>query len=1060
MQLTCPHCRHVVDFSDERPRFCSQCGQSLLPSSPSPDDVLTITAVPLIDERTRDFPPGAETVPPLNGRSIPAKVPESIGGYRLLQLLGSGGMGSVYEGEHIASGQRAAVKLINADALSPKAVERFRMEGRLASVIAHPRCVFVLAADEEAGQPYIVMELMPGKTLADLVAERGPLPPDEAIKRIFDVIDGLGEAHRLGVIHRDVKPTNCFIDADDRVKIGDFGLAKSQSDGGGLTRTGSFVGTVLFASPEQIKRLPLDTQTDVYSASATLYYLLTGKAPFDDVDALAATARIVTEDPPSMRVLQPQLSDALDRVVLRGLEREKSKRWADVEDFKNALKPLLPGQLSPGGLGYRFGAALIDTMVIFVFFVALHLTLIGPRMPDSLDRVRNAEIIRIHLLDLSISFIVWLLYLGVPEAICGRSIGKWTFRLNVRAANGIDRPGLGLGLLRIAAFYVIWHADKFLMLPILALTQMSDLNPWTLSFALIAAALLGQLLSFVLPLVTMRKRNGYRGLHEFLSGTRVVQLPEPISNRTLTRVSFKPPTCEPDGLPDRVGPFDICGAWRWGEMEKTMVGEDSSLGRKVLIWQRPATEPPLSPKRRELARPTRMRWVASGVESNTQWDAFLAPVGTPLPEAIGQLGRLSWAETQPVLDRLARELAAACRDGTLPKRLSPSHVWVDGEGRMQLVGTAMYDPDGLETLPEEDWSVRESSLALLADTAALMLEGRPRQAGECAPIQAPLPKYASAALNRLWCIGPPFKSITEFRNELRDKVPDVTRRRRLIHLSVLSALLFVAFSPFVVFSLFGPVNAYFFTIFAVEQSQRQLEQVHAVDLAVGAVQPDGESRLIALAQSAEDAELERKLQLRLTEMRRRLDEHQRWNNPLLRRFVRQQVELQRMQTERLNVETPNYSPMAARGQARNFLNFNVLDLEEGMFRISMGYFLVMAMIWVLWAFITRGGLSFRFSGIDLVRSDGRRAARWQCLVRALLFWVPLHFCIVTSAWLDMNFWLHWSQTSEPSQTWMPITAWALSLLAGGLLIAYFARALWNPNRSLHDRLAGTWLVPR
>ena len=145
--------------------------------------------------------------------------------------------------------------------------------------------MFVLAADEEAGQPYIVMELMPGDTLADLVRRQGPLPPAQAVACILDVLDGLLEAHRVGILHRDVKPSNCFLTAEGRVKVGDFGLAKSLARGAHLTRTGTFLGTPLYASPEQIKGQTVDPRTDVYSLAATLYYLLAGKAPFEGGDA-------------------------------------------------------------------------------------------------------------------------------------------------------------------------------------------------------------------------------------------------------------------------------------------------------------------------------------------------------------------------------------------------------------------------------------------------------------------------------------------------------------------------------------------------------------------------------------------------------------------------------------------------------------------------------------------------------------------------------------------------------------------------------------------------------
>src|SRR5262245_834874 len=124
------------------------------------------------------------------------------------------------------------------------------------------------------------MELMLGSTLRDLVKDRGPLPPDFAVAKILDVIDGLLEAHHSGVIHRDVKPSNCFLEPNGRVKIGDFGLAKSLVSDAHLTKTGSFLGTLYFASPEQVRGDPVDQQTDVYSVAATLYYLLIGKAPF------------------------------------------------------------------------------------------------------------------------------------------------------------------------------------------------------------------------------------------------------------------------------------------------------------------------------------------------------------------------------------------------------------------------------------------------------------------------------------------------------------------------------------------------------------------------------------------------------------------------------------------------------------------------------------------------------------------------------------------------------------------------------------------------------------
>src|SRR5262249_24203533 len=146
------------------------------------------------------------------GRGAPLELNTTLGGYRLLKILGSGGMGSVYEAEDCGAGQKVAVKVLNAQvAAGPSSIQRFRQEGQLASLLSHPHCVFVMAAEEQAGRPYIVMELMPGETLRDLVEKHGPLSPRDAIAKILDVIDGLQEAHRLNILHRDVKPSNCFL---------------------------------------------------------------------------------------------------------------------------------------------------------------------------------------------------------------------------------------------------------------------------------------------------------------------------------------------------------------------------------------------------------------------------------------------------------------------------------------------------------------------------------------------------------------------------------------------------------------------------------------------------------------------------------------------------------------------------------------------------------------------------------------------------------------------------------------------------------------------------------
>jgi serine/threonine protein kinase len=346
------------------------CGQKLTEGgSAAQADTFTQTFTP----QTQDNLSGVgSTEVPLG----PEPAPEEVGGYKIVKLLGAGGMGAVYEAEAPGSSARVAVKLLSSRlAANPSSVERFRQEGRLASQLAHPRCVFVLAADTDNGRPYIVMELMPGRTLKDIVDERGPLAQHEAISRVLDVIDGLAEAHRIGMIHRDVKPSNCFLTADDRVKVGDFGLSKSLAGAGRnhLTQTGTFLGTVLFASPEQIRGEPLDYSSDVYSVAATLYFLLSGEAPFQHESAAAALARAISDPPPRIRKKRKDVSVRLERVVMKGLERDRTRRWQTLDELRDALVELLPERQRPARPRALVGAYILDILLVTVLLFPLEL---------------------------------------------------------------------------------------------------------------------------------------------------------------------------------------------------------------------------------------------------------------------------------------------------------------------------------------------------------------------------------------------------------------------------------------------------------------------------------------------------------------------------------------------------------------------------------------------------------------------------------------------------------------------------------------------------------------
>jgi uncharacterized RDD family membrane protein YckC len=697
MQLVCGKCNQVLEFSGQRPSFCAYCGQPLSEH--------TIT--------TPSDPSEAPTVAPASPSTEPTVpgIPQTLGGYRLLRELGAGGMGAVYEAEEIASGRRVALKVIAPEfATSAETVERFRQEGRLASMVVHPRCVFVLAVDEDAGRPYIVMELMPGSTLKDLVDEHGPLPPDQALAKILDVIEGLQEAHRLEVIHRDVKPSNCFLDAQGRVKVGDFGLAKSLVSEGHLTRTGTFLGTLLFASPEQIRSEAIDPRTDVYSVAATLYYLLTGRAPFQSSDAAATLARIVSDPAPPMRSVHPELPPALDRVVLRGLERDRENRWQDLEEFRQALLALVPNPLTLSDLGVRTLAYLIDAALFWLLAQAI--LLLGAVL---IAEETSSHETTVHRLGWLMSLALFMVYFTALEAIWGYSLGKALWRLRVCMVSGTDPPAAGRSALRSVLFCGLLHLGILV-------------GGWV-AWVWLAVGL-GVMLS------TMRAANGYRGLHEVLTGTRVVRLPWPRQKQPLLSTGGwllyflgKRPLSQgmpqATGLPERIGGFALRGTLKWTPEEKIVLGEDAASGRKVFIWLRPLSAPPLDQTRREVGRRTRLRWLACGRQGDLQWDAILAPSGCPLPELIHSEGKLTWPELRPLVVELTEELAAACAEGSLPRSLVVGQIWVQAESHIQLADTALGETAS-ELTGQSAGTDQERALTLLRQAVLLALEGSPR----------------------------------------------------------------------------------------------------------------------------------------------------------------------------------------------------------------------------------------------------------------------------------------------------------------------------------------------
>lgn len=786
-RITCPNCLRALQISGDRPIFCAYCGSPLdqtegdVPSGAAPAD------------RTVTHVEGEATVDHRSARGEGETFPDRIDGYRLVRKLGSGGMGTVFEAIDERQGRAVALKLIAREYLSSDAsIQRFRQEARMASAVTHPRCVFVLAVDDDRGRPYLVMELMPGTTLQSLVEQKGGLEPAEAILKIFDVIEGLEEFHKLGMIHRDVKPANCFLEPGGRVKLGDFGLSKAVVGGADLTRTGTFLGTPLYASPEQIKRDPLDERTDVYSVAATLYYLISQHPPVQANDAAEALARAVSEPAPPLRTFAPRVPRALEAVIQKGLERDRSRRWRSLREFHDALLPFVPERVNIAAIGLRVGAYLLDLLLFYMTawaFFALALLYYRGRFLHTVAFFDN------HSLAIQAGeAAAWIAYFAIAEGCFGASLGKWVAGLRVSRDDGGSPPGLVRGVARILCFALLMGlgADP-LVDRVGGNSGVDELRRWSL-WALARGAGLLAIVS------TMRRRSGARGLHEWISATRVAQVagerrlrPFPRLRRLAARkLPRSSPATAADG-PSRIGPYEIRGAVAGEGRGRVLLGRDSTLDRRVWILLRPTGAAPPSPSRQTLNRLSRPRWIGGGDESEWRWDAFTAPSGHPLTEIV-EGGGLPWSDVLPLLTDLAEELEAARVDATLPRRLSVEHVWVRHDGRVQIVDPLGWDEDAGEAERlEDDPSGEARALAFLSDSARLALEGgRARRSPPQSRVRAAVPQRARAMLDRLVSASSPYGRLMEARADLlaaADRPAEVTASRRVVQLAVQTFLI-------------------------------------------------------------------------------------------------------------------------------------------------------------------------------------------------------------------------------------------------------------------------------
>jgi eukaryotic-like serine/threonine-protein kinase len=1003
-------------------RKCPRCGAEL-PASLPPELCPKCLLKTGMEPGAAAGPNGTVVVPKSDAgsRGLP-QAGEQVGNYRIIRPLGKGGMGAVFEVEDLESGRRVALKVLSHTLDSPEARERFFREGRLAASINHPNSVYIFGTGEIVGTPFIAMELVAGGTLQDRVRAGGPLPTSEAVDAVLQIIAGLEAARRIGILHRDVKPSNCFLDAEGTVKIGDFGLSISTAirTEPALTASGEFLGTPAFCSPEQLRGEELNARSDMYSVGATLFYLLTGRTPFEAKNVVRLLATVLEQRAPSPRKFRPEIPSGLSKVILRCLEKQAGDRFKNYDELQQALAPYGSTAPTPATLGLRFLAGTLD----MVFLCLVSGTVTVARFGDPLELMNRMSQRMSELLPWMLGwFCVTVLYYGLAEGIWGATPGKLICRLRVVGPDN-SPPGVLRGLVR-SLFYVV--------LPVLPYWIASGGDPMASLRWPTAGQYIMQFSFYgvmALLFCTVRRRNGFAAVHDLVTRTRVI-LRTAIQARTVPTPGERPPAAV-ETRP-RVGPYHVLeplgksGGMEW------LLGYDLRLLRKVWLRVVPPGTPPVPVPWRNIGRAGRLRWLAGRRTPEENWDAFEGITGQPLVKLAST--PQPWSDVRYWLHDLASEISAAEKDGSLPSVLALDRVWITGDGRAKLLD---FPAPGIEQFPDRSGEPPIAATRFLDEVAAAALGGGANAALQAADqVNVPLPLHARAFLSGLPKLSDA-AAVNAGIRPLLSRLAAITRKRRAAVVAGCIAFPLVV----AVGSIFGSAmlqrwnqtNPGLMDLSSLLQQHSMMNRFRR-----SASVPDDEQYAVYIA----------------GHYRSIITNEAAWSSPFAlalirgdaRRFAEQCVADHPAPTEKEIADAE--TALKPYGLQSKFPDFSrqagfPLMVPAMVAGISLVFYVFIPAL--LAALLFRGGLVLRITNVTFVRRDGRRASRLRVFWRVLVAWslVGLAMCLAGGLGVTLG-------RGHPvlSQTLAYVVVCGLAILSAAL-----------PGRGLPDRLAGTWPVPR
>ena len=337
--LGCPGCEkefRLLKLSPGKKLRCKHCK--------------TVFQVPTIEHAIEIYESQNESLSGVQGDQVllEDEVPSEIGDYQIIEKIAQGEMGIICRGRNKKTGEVVAVKILReAHRSSQEAKERFKREALTVKqkLAKHPNIVTVFDVGIEKEIPYFTMEFIEGKPLADLIAQ-GPIPIEYAVATLIKLCEGIGYAHKKGIVHRDIKPSNILFDSDNEPRIADFGLAKCLDSNTMVTRSGSLLGTPYYMSPEQAKgQLGLvGPRSDIYALGVVFYEMLTGHNPFQGKDTVEIYQNILTLNPQPPSKMVSAIPKTVDNICLKCLRKNPFQRYKTADDLISDLRAFLEGK--------------------------------------------------------------------------------------------------------------------------------------------------------------------------------------------------------------------------------------------------------------------------------------------------------------------------------------------------------------------------------------------------------------------------------------------------------------------------------------------------------------------------------------------------------------------------------------------------------------------------------------------------------------------------------------------------------------------------------------------